>query len=217
MSNMRRIIISCNCLHTKHSKITSVCTAPSKSKIHFIRSLIPLIGNKDTLPSLNQAQITKLKHLSLVSLAMERRVRLQNCSMQRQGWEFVTNCSWYQILPYADLLESLEMPTIRELEDLIIDAIYQDVIRGKLDQKEQQFEVEYTMGRDLEPGKIENVLAALQAWCAFRYPSDLSCLTNENIGRTQLLPFCRHSITSSQPWLPRPLRNINKRKNTRRS
>jgi len=69
-----------------------------------------------------------------------------------------------RILPYADLLESLEMPTIRELEDLIIDAIYQDVLRGKLDQKEQQFEVEYTMGRDLEPGKIENVLAALQAW-----------------------------------------------------
>jgi len=56
------------------------------------------------------------------------------------------------------------MPTIRDLEDLIIDAIYLDVIRGKLDQKEQQLEVEYTMGRDLPPGKVENVLAALQAW-----------------------------------------------------
>jgi COP9 signalosome complex subunit 7 len=56
------------------------------------------------------------------------------------------------------------MSTIRELEDLIIDAIYQDVIQGKLDQKEQQFEVEYTMGRDLEPGKIESVLDALKAW-----------------------------------------------------
>ena len=56
------------------------------------------------------------------------------------------------------------MPTIRDLEDLIIDAIYLDVIRGKLDQKEQQFEVEYTMGRDLAAGKVENVLVALQAW-----------------------------------------------------
>jgi COP9 signalosome complex subunit 7 len=62
------------------------------------------------------------------------------------------------------LLTSLQMPTIRDLEDLIIDAIYLDVIRGKLDQKEQQFEVEYTMGRDLAPGKVESVLAALQAW-----------------------------------------------------
>ena len=56
------------------------------------------------------------------------------------------------------------MPTIRELEDLIIDAIYLDILRGKLDQKEQQLEVEYTMGRDLEPGKVENLLAALKNW-----------------------------------------------------
>lgn len=57
------------------------------------------------------------------------------------------------------------MPTIRELEDLIIDAIYLDILRGKLDQKQQQLEVEYTMGRDLEPGKLESVLEALKDWC----------------------------------------------------
>jgi hypothetical protein len=57
------------------------------------------------------------------------------------------------------------MPTIRELEDLIIDAIYLDILRGKLDQKEQQLEVEYTMGRDLELGKLESVLEALKDWC----------------------------------------------------
>ena len=56
------------------------------------------------------------------------------------------------------------MPAIRELEDLIIDAIYLDILRGKLDQKEQQLEIEYTMGRDLEPGKLENILAALKNW-----------------------------------------------------
>jgi COP9 signalosome complex subunit 7 len=63
------------------------------------------------------------------------------------------------------------MPTIRELEDLIIDAIYLDILRGKLDQMEQQLEVEYTMGRDLEPGKLEEVLKALQSW---RVPWSLS-------------------------------------------
>jgi COP9 signalosome complex subunit 7 len=75
-----------------------------------------------------------------------------------------------QILPYSDLLQALEMPTIRELEDLIIDAIYLDILRGKLDQKEEQLEVEYTMGRDLEPGKLEAVLAALKDWCANLVP-----------------------------------------------
>lgn len=61
-------------------------------------------------------------------------------------------------------MEVLQISSIRELEDLIIDAIYMEVIRGKLDQKEQQFEVEYTMGRDLEPGKVESLLLALQHW-----------------------------------------------------
>ena len=56
------------------------------------------------------------------------------------------------------------MATVRELEDLIIDAIYSDVIRGKLDQKEQQFEVEYTMGRDVEPEDIEKLLTSLRNW-----------------------------------------------------
>ena len=69
-----------------------------------------------------------------------------------------------QILPYDQLLRDLEMPTIRDLEDLIIDAIYLDIVRGKLDQREQQFEIEYTMGRDLEPGKLEQLLVSLQNW-----------------------------------------------------
>ncbi|KAF8642862.1 hypothetical protein AX16_009368 [Volvariella volvacea WC 439] len=99
------------------------------------------VANRDSLPPLNQAQITKLKHLSIVTLATERR-----------------------ILPYPYLLKELEMANVRELEDLIIDAIYLDILRGKLDQKEGQLEIEYTMGRDLEPGRLESVLAALTDW-----------------------------------------------------
>jgi len=98
---------------------------------------------KDTLPPLNQNQITKLKHLTIVSLAEERR-----------------------ILPYADLQRALDISNVRELEDLIIDAIYLDLLHGKLDQKEEQLEVSYTMGRDLEPGKLEQVLTALRDWAS---------------------------------------------------
>ncbi|KAG9223453.1 hypothetical protein PLEOSDRAFT_1088284, partial [Pleurotus ostreatus PC15] len=99
------------------------------------------LQRKDSLPPLNQAQTVKLKYLSIVTLASERR-----------------------ILPYSTLLKALDMPSIRELEDLIIDAIYLDILRGKLDQKEEQLEVEYTMGRDLELGKLETVLEALKDW-----------------------------------------------------
>ncbi|PPQ73262.1 hypothetical protein CVT26_015220 [Gymnopilus dilepis] len=101
------------------------------------------LQHKDSLPPLNQAQITKLKHLTIVSLATDRR-----------------------ILPYAELLKALDISNVRELEDLIIDAIYLDLLQGKLDQKEEQLEVSYTMGRDLEPGKLEQILAALQDWAS---------------------------------------------------
>lgn len=84
-----------------------------------------------------------------------------------------------QILPYSLLLEELQIESIRELEDLIIDAIYLNILRGKLDQKEQQLEIEYTMGRDLEPGKLEKVLEALQNWFVPTPPprSGVSCTT----------------------------------------
>jgi COP9 signalosome complex subunit 7 len=62
------------------------------------------------------------------------------------------------------LLADLEIATIRELEDLIIDAIYQDIVRGKLDQKEQQFEVELTMGRDLQVSQLPALLTELKNW-----------------------------------------------------
>ncbi|EMD41449.1 hypothetical protein CERSUDRAFT_110025 [Gelatoporia subvermispora B] len=101
------------------------------------------LQHKGSLPPLNDSQVTKLKQLSLVSLASEKR-----------------------ILPYSLLLQAIEMPNIRELEDLIIDAIYSDIIRGKLNQKEQQFEVEYTMGRDIEPEDIEKLLASLRNWAS---------------------------------------------------
>lgn len=53
---------------------------------------------------------------------------------------------------------------MRELEDLIIDAFYQDVIKGKLDQRKKQLEVEYAMGRDLRPGQIDEMLGVLSSW-----------------------------------------------------
>ncbi|KAF9229801.1 hypothetical protein BS17DRAFT_799245 [Gyrodon lividus] len=128
-------------------------------QIFSYRTYRDYLDNKDSLPPLNQAQTTKLKYLTIVSLAAERRVCL--CTLPSL-WTAETMSS--QILPYYLLLQELKVDNIRELEDLIIDGIYLDILRGKLDQKEQQLEIEYTMGRDLEPGKLEKVLAALQNW-----------------------------------------------------
>ncbi|KAI8921897.1 hypothetical protein DFJ77DRAFT_505664 [Powellomyces hirtus] len=98
-------------------------------------------SNSANLPTLNEAQLKKLKHLSLVTLSGQNRT-----------------------LGYDALLQYLDIPNVRELEDLVIDAIYQDLIRGKLDQKKHCLEVEYAMGRDLRPEEETRLLAVLGAW-----------------------------------------------------
>jgi len=98
-------------------------------------------SKQSSLPKLNEVQLIKLKQLSIVSLANETR-----------------------ILPYPRLLSVLDLPTVRSLEDLIIDAIYSGIVSGKLDQKFSQFEVHSTMGRDLRPGQFEELLVALRDW-----------------------------------------------------
>ncbi|CDO70947.1 hypothetical protein BN946_scf184829.g56 [Trametes cinnabarina] len=123
--------------HEQHSRYYSLL------QLFAYKTYADYIHHKDVLPALNEAQTIKLKQLSLVSLAQNSR-----------------------ILPYDELLRVLDMSTVRELEDLIIDAIYSDIVRGKLDQKQGQFEVEYTMGRDLEPGKLEELLQSLQNWAS---------------------------------------------------
>ncbi|KAJ3044266.1 hypothetical protein HDV00_002586 [Rhizophlyctis rosea] len=94
-----------------------------------------------SLPQLNETQIRKLKHLSIVSMSGTNRT-----------------------LQYDTLQLHLDVANVRELEDLIIDAIYQDVVKGKLDQKRKALEVEYAMGRDLKPGESQRILQTLEQW-----------------------------------------------------
>lgn len=116
------------------------------------------IAKSSSYPPLSPQQVTKLKYLSLASLATQNRVSLHVFCYS------ISDSHPEQILPYSTLLAELEISTIRELEDLIIDAIYQDIVRGKLDQKEQQFEVEFTMGRDLQVSQLPALLDELKNW-----------------------------------------------------
>ena len=71
-----------------------------------------------------------------------------------------------KVLDYKDLMRDLEIGSLRELEDLIIDCIYNDLVAGKLDQLNQRFHVTNCTGRDLRPEDIESALAKLEAWDA---------------------------------------------------
>ncbi|EHH21759.1 COP9 signalosome complex subunit 7b isoform X4 [Macaca nemestrina] len=100
------------------------------------------IANKKSLPELSTAQQNKLKHLTIVSLA-----------------------SRMKCIPYSVLLKDLEMRNLRELEDLIIEAVYTDIIQGKLDQRNQLLEVDFCIGRDIRKKDINNIVKTLHEWC----------------------------------------------------
>jgi len=101
------------------------------------------ISNKGELPELNEKQILKLRHLTMASLASETKH-----------------------VKYTTLQEQLQIENLRELEDLIIEAIYSGIIKAKLDQIENQLEIEYVMGRDIKAGALDSMIDILTDWCS---------------------------------------------------
>ena len=70
-----------------------------------------------------------------------------------------------RILPYGLLLEQLRIESVRELEDLIIDGIYAQVIRGKLDQLNSHLTIEYAIARDVNSAAFDRMEDVLEKWC----------------------------------------------------
>lgn len=100
------------------------------------------LENKSQLLDLTPIQKKKLQHLTIVTLATK------------------SKC-----IPYSVLLEELDIKNVRDLEDLIIEAVYADIIHGKLDQKNSQLEVDYAgLGRDVRPGDNGAVAEMLAEW-----------------------------------------------------
>jgi len=99
-------------------------------------------ANQAQLPDLTPQQLNKLRHLTVVSLATH------------------TKC-----IPYSVLLEELSIENVRNLEDLIIEVIYADIIHGKLDQKNQTLEVDSAIGRDIHESSLTDVTNVLEQWC----------------------------------------------------
>ncbi|BGP42325.1 hypothetical protein JCM10449v2_006330 [Rhodotorula kratochvilovae] len=85
-------------------------------------------AKRDSFPALTPEQETKLKHLTILTLASSQRV-----------------------IPYATLLSLLALPDVPTLEDLLIGAFYAHVLHGKLDAKAQRLEVLSAQGRDVRP------------------------------------------------------------------
>ena len=95
------------------------------------------------LPPLSSAQLLKLRQLTVVQMA--------DASVS---------------MPYDELMSALEMSSVRELEDMLInECIAPGLLRGKLDHKRRAFEVHSCpVGRDLRPGQLKEIIDQLAAW-----------------------------------------------------
>ncbi|KAJ2501968.1 COP9 signalosome complex subunit 7b [Coemansia sp. RSA 1972] len=92
-------------------------------------------------PQLSPQQLNKLKHLTLVTLASNEKV-----------------------LHYDMLIAELDCSSEQEMEDLVIEAIYKNILMAKLDQKRRLVEVDFTVGRDVRKQDLPDIFAKLEAW-----------------------------------------------------
>ena len=93
------------------------------------------------LPDLTSAQLKKLQMLTLASLASQK-----------------------SILTYRELETLLEIHSTRALEDLIIETIYEGLIKGKIDHKNSCLRVFECIGRDLRPEDIQKSIEKINRY-----------------------------------------------------
>lgn len=101
------------------------------------------LAAKERLPELTEPMISKLRRLTIVTLA----------SIQKR-------------IPYASLQADLDLGNVRELEDLVIESIYCGMLRGNLDQRKQELVVDYCMGRDVREKDVAEMTKILQDWAS---------------------------------------------------
>lgn len=96
----------------------------------------------ENLPSLTPPMVKKLQLLTLMTLASDTKY-----------------------LSYERLSKELCIENIRELEDLLISAIYEDIILGRLDQLNSRLEVDWSAGRDVKYNDMVHIISTLNSWC----------------------------------------------------
>ncbi|KAI9218869.1 hypothetical protein BC828DRAFT_387488 [Blastocladiella britannica] len=98
----------------------------------------------NAVPPLSPAMLHKLRLLTLTDLAHQHR-----------------------LIPYAVLLDALclaDESAVRDLEDLIIEAIYEHILKATIDQQRRELLVESAVGRDVHPTSVPLIASALRQW-----------------------------------------------------
>jgi len=98
-------------------------------------------GGESKYGKLNPAQIKKLKMLTIASYGAKS-----------------------SVLHYDRLSQALDINNVRELEDLILDTIYEGLLFAKLDQAGKIVQVDYAIGRDVKKDQLADMQKVLASW-----------------------------------------------------
>ncbi|TKA66783.1 hypothetical protein B0A55_10501 [Friedmanniomyces simplex] len=128
------------------------------------------------LPPLSDAQATKLRLLSLLTIAAQK----------------PTTTAIETNLSYASLCTRLDLPSPIDLEHLVTQAIYNDLISATLNPAAQTVVITSVAPlRDLAPGSVADMIAEMSAWSG-RCDSVLADLEQE-IARVKANARRRHA------------------------
>ena len=94
--------------------------------------------------------VKKIRMLSLVSLA-------QHASVRDSPGAFDV-----QTIPYARLMQSLQLTQVSELYDFLMECLYAGIIQGKLNHQKQCLLVTRVMGRDVNADKGRELLISIK-------------------------------------------------------
>jgi len=125
-------------------------------------------ANASKYPKFEEKQLLKLKQLSVVTLAEK---------------------STSKVLNYNDVMNQLDIASVRELEDVIINCIYEGLIHGRLNQSKNQLEIDYVSGRDISTPQISAMKGKLVAW--LRQTQEVIKALDARIGQANELTILR--------------------------
>ncbi|KAK3987044.1 hypothetical protein QBC44DRAFT_372491 [Cladorrhinum sp. PSN332] len=135
------------------------------------------------LPELTDAQKSKLRQLSLLTIASQK------------NDPSVANTE--PALSYASLQKALGLPSRQALEELVISAIYAGLIKAQLNPKDSAVQINSVSAlRDVAPTATSGLLSSLRAWSE-RCDATLNSLSAQMV---QLRADADRRATQSAEW-----------------
>jgi len=99
----------------------------------------------------------KARHAGLPELSANQLKKLRLLTI-------VTHATKEKYIKFSDLEAALDLTNTRELENMLIEAIYQNLIVGKLDQQKQVLVVESCFCRDCQDEDLDYIIDTLRSW-----------------------------------------------------